>query len=104
MPDGAAERFGSSPGTWRPFADTVAGLGRLARRYRLVVLSNVDRANIGATVAARLGPGLFAAVYTAQDVGSYKPARANFEYLFARARRDLGVDRDRGELLHVARR
>ena len=108
LPDSVAEPFGNSPGTWLPFADTLPGLRKLARRYKLIVLSNVDNANIGATVAKLSGgeeeAGVrFDAVYTAQDIGSYKPARANFKYLFRRARADLGVDRDSGDLLHVAR-
>lgn len=46
----------------------------------------------------------FDAVYTAEEIGSYKPARSNFEYLFRRGRDELGVDTPPGtELLHVAR-
>ncbi|KAI1502928.1 HAD-like domain-containing protein [Biscogniauxia marginata] len=103
LADGAGAAFGRSPGTWAAFGDTVTGLQRLAARYELVILSNVDNANIAETVSGPLGSVPFAAVYTAQDVGSYKPARANFEYLFARARANLGVDAGAGELLHVAR-
>ena len=109
LPDSVAEPFGNSPGTWTPFADTLPGLRKLAHRYKLIVLSNVDNANIAATLSKLSEPGdggpavRFDAVYTAQDIGSYKPARANFEYLFRRAGEDLGVDRDKGELLHVAR-
>ncbi len=103
LPDSVSEPFGNSVGTWGPFADTVAGLQKLGARYKLIILSNVDNANIGATVAKQLRPARFDAVYTAQDIGSYKPSRRNFEYLFARARADLGVDWTRGDLLHVAR-
>lgn len=103
LPDSIAEPFGNSPGTWAPFADTVAGLQKLGRHCQLIVLSNVDNANIGATLSKQLAPARFDAVYTAQDIGSYKPSRRNFEYLFGHARRDLGVDRDKGHLLHVAR-
>ncbi|RYP91282.1 hypothetical protein DL770_002600 [Monosporascus sp. CRB-9-2] len=103
LPDSLAEPFGNSPGTWRPFADTVPALQKLARRYKLIILSNVDNVNIRATVTKQLAPVEFAAVYTAQDAGSYKPAREIFEYLFGHARRDLGIDKDRGDLLHVAR-
>ncbi|KAI1137255.1 haloacid dehalogenase [Hypoxylon sp. FL0543] len=102
LPDSVAEPFGNAPGTWAPFPDTIPGLQKLARRYKLAILSNVDNRNIAATLE-KLAPVEFDAVYTAQDVGSYKPARRNFEYLFGHLRADLGVDRDRGELLHVAR-
>lgn len=45
----------------------------------------------------------FDGIYTAQEIGSYKPDKANFEYLFGHARKDLGIDAEKGELLHVAR-
>ncbi|OTA91434.1 hypothetical protein M434DRAFT_388615 [Hypoxylon sp. CO27-5] len=102
LPDSIAEPFGNSPGTWLPFPDTIGGLQKLAKHYKLVILSNVDNQNISATLE-KLAPARFDAVYTAQDIGSYKPARRNFEYLFGHLRADLGVDKDKGELLHVAR-
>ncbi|KAF2972466.1 hypothetical protein GQX73_g1139 [Xylaria multiplex] len=103
LPDSISEPFGNSVGTWRTFPDTVAGLQKLAKHYKLIILSNVDNANITATVDKQLSPAHFDAVYTAQEIGSYKPAHANFKYLFAHAKADLGIDRHRGELLHVAR-
>lgn len=103
LPDSVSEPFGNSVGTWAAFPDTIAGLQKLAQHYKLIILSNVDNANVGATVRDRLAPAKFDAVYTAQDIGSYKPARANFEYLFAHARDEFGVDWEKGELLHVAR-
>lgn len=45
----------------------------------------------------------FDGVYTAQEIGSYKPDPKNFEYLFGHARKELGADAEKGELLHVAR-
>ncbi|KAI0480717.1 HAD-like domain-containing protein [Xylariaceae sp. FL0804] len=103
LPDSVAGPFGNSPGTWAPFPDTVSGLQRLAARYRLAILSNVDNANIAATVERRLAPAPFALVCTAQDAGAYKPARAAFDHLFDRLRRDLGIEPEGrgGELLHV---
>ncbi|KAI0895715.1 haloacid dehalogenase [Annulohypoxylon nitens] len=103
LSDSFAEPFGNSPGTWIAFPDTIAGLQKLAKYYKLAILSNVDNQNIGATVNKQLAPAKFDAVYTAQDIGSYKPSHKNFEYLFGHLRQDLGIDRDRGELLHVAR-
>ncbi|KAI1378833.1 haloacid dehalogenase [Hypoxylon crocopeplum] len=103
LPDSISEPFGNSPGTWVPFPDTVAALLKLQKRYKLAILSNVDNQNIGATVNKQLAPARFDAVYTAQDIGSYKPSHANFAYLFAHLKTDLGVDRDSNELLHVAR-
>ncbi|KAI1348487.1 HAD-like domain-containing protein [Xylaria sp. FL0043] len=103
LPDSISEPFGNAVGTWGPFPDTVTGLQKLGKHYKLIILSNVDNANIAATVERQLAPARFDAVYTAQDIGSYKPARQNFEYLFGHAKAELGVDWQKGELLHVAR-
>ncbi|KAI1774559.1 haloacid dehalogenase [Hypoxylon cercidicola] len=103
LPDGVAEAFGRAPGTWPPFADTVPALRKLGRHYALAILSNVDNANMAATVGGPLAPARFAVACTAQDIGSYKPARRNFEHLFARLRDAAAVDCARNELLHVAR-
>ena len=100
--DADAAAIGTGPGRWPAFADTVRGLRVLRRHYRLAILSNVDDANIARCAAGALGPVPFDAVYTAERIGSYKPAHANFRYLFARAREELGVDAEKGELLHVA--
>ncbi|KAI0144489.1 HAD-like domain-containing protein [Xylariaceae sp. FL1272] len=102
-PDSISEPFGNSPGTWPPFPDTIAALQTLAKHYKLILLSNTDNANIASTTTKQLSPVHFAAVYTAQDIGSYKPSPNNFHYLFSRAKRDLGVDWKEGDLLHVAR-
>ena len=59
--------------------------------FRLVILSNVDRASFQAT-NARLGVA-FDAIYTAQDIGSYKPDPRNFRYLLDRLR-EQGVARE----------
>ena len=42
----------------------------------------------------------FDAVYTAEDIGSYKPAPANFQYMLDRLDSDLGVAAP--EILHTA--
>ena len=92
-----AQRLGSSVPDWPAFPDSAAALTSLAGRYKLIVLSNVDRASFAAS-NARLGVA-FDAVITAEDVGSYKPSPRNFLALKAAAT-DLGVER--GRLLHVA--
>ncbi|KAL2157165.1 hypothetical protein VTH06DRAFT_6386, partial [Thermothelomyces fergusii] len=99
----AARRIGDGPGRWPAFGDTVDALRRLGRHYKLVVLSNVDEANIARALAGPLAGARFDAVYTAEAIGSYKPSLDNFRYLLDRVRRDLAVDPDRGGLLHVAR-
>ena len=99
VPDDPADnaRFGASIGDWPAFPDTVAALRLLQNRYRLVILSNIDRASFSAT-NQRLGV-TFDAIYTAEDIGSYKPDIRNFEYLIDRLAAD-GVQK--GEILHVA--
>jgi 2-haloacid dehalogenase len=89
--------FGASIGDWPAFPDTAEALEYLKQHFRLVVLSNVDRAGFAAT-RPWLGVA-FDAVYTAQDIGSYKPDVRNFRYLLERLGA-LGVRRD--EVLHVA--
>ena len=39
--------FGQAIGTWPAFADTVAAMQSLGKRYKLVALSNVDKASFG---------------------------------------------------------
>jgi 2-haloacid dehalogenase len=95
--DAEAAEFGNSVGSWPAFADSAAALRRLQQRYRLIILSNVDRASF-ARSNRRLGV-TFDLVLTAEDIGSYKPDPANFERLLAELG-PLGVAR--GELLHVA--
>jgi putative hydrolase of the HAD superfamily len=89
--------FGASVAAWPAFADTALALRRLKERYRLIIVSNVDRASF-ARSNRRLGVE-FDLVITAEDVGSYKPALGHFDALFEQLP-TLGVER--GELLHVA--
>jgi 2-haloacid dehalogenase len=95
--DAENRRFGGSIGDWPAFPDTVEALTALRRRYRLVILSNVDRDSFSAS-NRRLGV-TFDAIYTAQDIGSYKPDPRNFRYLLARLAED-GFQKS--DVLHVA--
>ncbi len=92
-----AARFGASIGEWPAFPDTQEALGYLKQHYKLVILSNVDRRSF-AESQARLGV-TFDAVYTAQDIGSYKPDQRNFIYLIDRIAA-MGTGKD--GILHVA--
>jgi 2-haloalkanoic acid dehalogenase type II len=92
-----AEAFGDSVGDWPAFPDSRDALGRLGRRFKLIILSNIDRASFSRS-NARLGV-TFDAIVTAEEVGSYKPDPRNFEALL-RTTAGLGVEA--GELLHVA--
>lgn len=92
-----ARRFGASVGDWLAFADSPAALSRLATRFQLIILSNVDRASFLRS-QQRLGVA-FDTIITAEDVGAYKPASPHFEALLAHL--DLqGVART--AVLHVA--
>ena len=90
--------FGASIAHWPAFPDTADALRRLKKRYKLVILSNVDRAGFKAS-NAKLGVA-FDAIYTAEDIGSYKPARRNFEHMLERLEADHGVVP--GQILHTS--
>lgn len=89
--------FGASVGDWPAFDDTVAALQYLRQHYKLVILSNVDHASFAATLP-RLGVA-FDAVFTAEDIGSYKPDPRNFAYLVAQLAAMGVAQRD---ILHTA--
>jgi len=95
--DASARRLGDSVPDWPAFPDSATALARLARHYKLIILSNVHRT--GFAGSNRHLRGDFAAVITAEDVGAYKPAENHFRALDATLPR-LGVERS--ELLHVA--
>jgi 2-haloacid dehalogenase/putative hydrolase of the HAD superfamily len=61
---------------WAPFKETNAQLQKLAKKYRLGLLSNIDDKLLGQT--RRHIPIDFDLVVTAQQVRSYKPEPAHF--------------------------
>jgi 2-haloacid dehalogenase len=89
--------FGGSVGDWPAFADSAASLSYLKQFYKLVILSNVDRKSF-AESRKRLGVA-FDAVYTAEDIGSYKPDLANFRYMIDALKRSGHAEHD---VLHIA--
>ncbi|KAK4943988.1 hypothetical protein LTR10_016508 [Elasticomyces elasticus] len=101
-----AQAFGDSVGDWPAFPDTVDAMNRLSKYYKLIALSNVDRDSFSRTNAGSLKDLNFWRVFTAQDIGSYKPDLRNFEYLFKHLDEDdkeeggSGITKD--ENLHVA--
>jgi 2-haloalkanoic acid dehalogenase type II len=90
--------FGKSVAYWPAFADTADALRFLKKYYKLVILSNVNRDGFAAS-NRKLGVTIDA-IYTAQDIGSYKPDPANFEYMLKRLREDEGIERS--DILHTA--
>jgi 2-haloacid dehalogenase/putative hydrolase of the HAD superfamily len=61
---------------WKPFKETNTQLQKLAKKYKLGLLSNIDDKLLGQT--RRHIPTDFDLVVTAQQVRSYKPEPAHF--------------------------
>jgi 2-haloacid dehalogenase len=78
---------------WMPFPDTVGALKRLASRYRLFVISNIDD-DLFAATRERLEVE-FDGVVTAEQARSYKPSINNFRMALER----LGLPK--GQVLHA---
>jgi 2-haloalkanoic acid dehalogenase type II len=95
-----SEAFGKSVGDWPGFPDSVSALQRLSKYYKLVVLSNVDNDSFKLGNVNGLQGFKFDAVYTAQDIGSYKPDLKNFEYMLRKVKEQFGVERS--EVLQTA--
>ncbi len=93
----AADFLGRSVGDWPAFADTSEALKRLQRRFKLIVVSNVDRESFART-QKRLGIN-FDAVVTAEEVGAYKPDVKMFLRAMEVAK---GFGAERENILHVA--
>lgn len=91
-------QFGNSVPHWPAFPDSADALRLLKQHFKLVILSNVHRAGFAAS-NTKLGV-TFDAIYTAEDVGSYKPNDKNFDYLLANLKADLGVEPQ--HVLHTA--
>ena len=89
--------YGKSVGSWPAFPDSAGALAELKGQFRLAILSNVDNSSFAGS-NERLGVE-FDAVFTAEDVGSYKPSDRNFEYMLGHLARQ-GIERH--EILHVA--
>lgn len=92
--------FGQSIGKWPAFPDTADALRRLSKHYRLFALSNVDQESFRATNDGPLQGVHFDAIITAQDVGSYKPDRRNFQFMLEHVKSNFGIGNQ--ELLHTA--
>ena len=90
-------RYGESVQEWPAFPDSAEALTYLKGHYRLFVLSNVDNESF-ARSSEKLGVA-FDGVYSAEDIGSYKPSERNFTYMIERTA-SLGIDKS--EILHTA--
>ena len=91
------EAYGGSVKDWPAFADTPQALRYLKQHYKLAILSNVDNTSFSFS-NKKLGVD-FDAIYTAEDIGSYKPSERNFNYMLEKLG-TLGVAK--GQILHTA--
>lgn len=91
------QAYGRSVRQWPAFDDSREALAYLKQHYKLVVLTNTDNLSFSGS-NARLGVH-FDGVYTAEDIGSYKPADRNFDYMIETLAR-CGVQKH--EILHTA--
>lgn len=89
--------YGLSVRQWPAFDDSREALAYLKKHFKLVVLTNTDNLSFSGS-NGRLGV-TFDGVFTAEDVGSYKPADRNFDYMIETlARRGI----QKNEILHTA--
>ena len=91
------QAYGNSVKDWPAFADSAESLGYLKNHYKLVILSNIDNASF--VHSNRRLQVEFDAIYTAQDIGSYKPSGRNFDYMIDKLQ-SLGIAKS--EILHTA--
>ena len=89
--------YGRSIANWPAFPDSADALKYLKRRYKLIILSNVDNESFSSS-NEKLQVD-FDAIFTAEDIGSYKPSSRNFEYMLSKLA-TLGVEKR--QLLHTA--
>ena len=89
--------YGASIPEWPAFPDSPAALAYLKQHFKLVILSNVDNASFAAS-NKKLGV-TFDAIFTAEDIGSYKPSPRNFEYMLEKL---AGHGIQQSEILHTA--
>lgn len=91
------EIYGQSVQNWPAFEDSAGALQYLKKYFKLCVLSNVDCRSF-AHSNKRLEVE-FDYIYTAEDIGSYKPADNNFDYMISQLAR-LGYEKS--DILHTA--
>ncbi len=94
VPQNEARDFAATMGDWPPFDETSSALTRLASRYRLAIVSNVETRVLERSIERLRAPiELFV---SAEQVRSYKPAPAHFVEV---ARR---LDLEPRRVLHVS--
>ena len=91
------ESYGLSVRDWPAFVDSPGALQYLKKYYKLIILSNVDNRTF--SFSSRKLQVEFDAIYTAEDIGAYKPDDRNFTYMLDHIG-DLGLEKS--DLLHTA--
>jgi len=89
--------YGLSVRQWPAFPDSASALSYLSEHFKLFVLTNTDNVSFSGS-SGRLNT-IFDGVFTAEDIGSYKPADRNFEYMLNVLKR-RGIEQH--EILHTA--
>jgi 2-haloacid dehalogenase len=93
-----ANIFGASVPDWPEFTDSAVALHYLKQHFKLITLTNCDRLSYrGSNHRLRVQ---WDGIYTAQDIGSYKPSPRNFEYMLQRLKDDFGFEKK--DILHTA--
>lgn len=91
------QAYGLSVRQWPAFEDSREALSYLKQHFKLAVLTNTDNQSFQGS-NARLDAH-FDGVYTAEDVGSYKPDDRNFDYMLETLGRQ-GIKKS--DILHTA--
>ncbi len=91
------ERFRDSAGRWKAFPDSTAAMAHLARRYKLIAMTNARRWALDHFERELGSP--FYATFTVDDTGTEKPDPAFFTQVLGFVVRDGG---SKSEILHVA--
>jgi 2-haloalkanoic acid dehalogenase type II len=91
------EAYGHSVQYWPEFVDSPGALRYLKKYYKLIILSNVDNRTFQYSNDKLQVE--FDAIYSAEDIGAYKPSDANFDYM-KRHLDDLGLNSE--DVLHTA--
>ena len=91
------EIYGQSVKNWPAFADSADALQYLKKHFKLIILSNIDNQSFaGSNEKLKVE---FDAIYSAEDVGSYKPSDRNFGYMLEHLKRQ-GIEKR--DILHTA--
>ncbi|GEO18958.1 haloacid dehalogenase type II [Microvirga aerophila] len=89
--------YGRSVRDWPAFSDSADALQYLKKFYKLVILSNVDNETF--SYSNKRLQIEFDSIYTAEDVGAYKPSLSNFAYMLDNL---SGTGIGKSDILHTA--